>query len=91
MEWKDETSYRQGDTDRTPKTWVLGVAGLRIVVSRHIHFAPDEWVLTCEPWFNKKVISNGTEGEAKEAALSAVRNCVATALFVLPPDEKHAL
>jgi hypothetical protein len=83
MQWKDISSHSQRDTDRTPKTWALNVAGLKVVVTRHIHHAPTDWVLTCEPWFEQKVISNGTADEAKDAALVAIRSKLAAGLDAL--------
>lgn len=80
MQWKDISSHSQRDIDRTPKTFALNVAGLKLVVTRHIHHAPTDWVLKCAPWFEQKVISNGSADDAKNAALSAVRSKLAAAL-----------
>ena len=48
--WKDESSRRQGQVDRTPTTWTLHTrSGLRISVTRHLYYPPDHWVLRVVP------------------------------------------
>jgi len=44
-QWKDITSYSQGDTNRTPGSWEMSVGSLRIVVTRHIDHDPTDWLL----------------------------------------------
>ena len=51
IEWKDVTNYSRSDTKRVPRSWAALIGGLRVTVSRHIHYAPDAWLLTCSPWF----------------------------------------
>ena len=48
--FKDVTSFSQGATDRTPRTFVAEAGDLRIVVTRHIDY-PGQWVLQCDPFF----------------------------------------
>lgn len=86
MQWKDISTYKRGDKTREIRTVQLEVAsGLRLVVTRHIHYAPDEWVLNCEPWFSNFVVGNGTLAEAKEAAVHLVRERLAMAQAALAP------
>ncbi len=86
MLWKDISSYSQRDTSpRAPRTFELNLGGLRLCVTRHIHFEPTEWVLTCAPWFSNQVVGTGTAEEAQAAALAAVRKKLTEALAALPP------
>lgn len=86
MQWKDRSSFSQGDKVRTPKTFEARAGSFRICVTRHIHHDPAEWVLICEPWFSQTVISTGTADEAKEAAIIAVRKKLAETLDALTPN-----
>ncbi|MBS1199190.1 MAG: hypothetical protein H6R18_2975 [Proteobacteria bacterium] len=88
MEWKDKSSFSQGDKVRTPKSFEARAGSLRITVTRHIHHDPADWVLICEPWFSQTVISTGTADEAKEAAVIAVRKKLAETLAALTPNVK---
>ena len=47
--FKDITSHSQGTKDRTPRTWEAKIAGVRLTVTRPIHYAPDEWVARSHP------------------------------------------
>jgi hypothetical protein len=74
-EWKDKTTYSQGE-DRVPTTWSLDRGGLHIVVtSGHIAYrGTGTWVMHCEPWYNTKELEGVTTAEqAQEAALKLVR------------------
>lgn len=46
-EWKDTSSYGQGDKERIPTAWGLNADGIRISVHRHIHYPKDVWLLSC--------------------------------------------
>ena len=73
MEWKDISTHNKGATDRTPHTFQAKVGSARITVTRHVHFAPEDWVLTCEPWYDLYVVGKGTIDEAKAAAVALIR------------------
>lgn len=88
MHWKDITSYSQGEKDRTPRSFVVNVGGLRIVVTRHIYAKKDEWVLNCSPWFDLFVVGTGSADVAKAAAIIAVRKKLTEALNCLAPEER---
>ena len=83
MNWEDISSHSRRDKDRTPKTWELRLAGIRVVVTRHIHFEPDEWVMTCDPWFEQRSLGRVDADEAKDAAVGAVREKLAESLAAL--------
>lgn len=87
MNWKDTSSFSQGDKVRTPTTFTLLASGLKVVVTRHIHAEPDEWLLCCEPWFHGVVVSKGSADEAKAVALKAVRKKLLETLAALPPND----
>ncbi|WP_341744698.1 hypothetical protein [Azonexus hydrophilus] len=72
-QWKDVSSYSQDDKVREPRTFELRVAGTRLVVTRHIHHAPDAWVLNFSPFVEGLEVGRGTAEEAKGAALEVVR------------------
>lgn len=82
-EWKDVTSYSRSETDRTPRTFELRAGVFCITVTRHIHFDPAAWVLTCPPLFDTREISRGTADEAKGTAIEFVRSALSGALAEL--------
>jgi len=83
MQWKDITSRRQGETDRTPRTYQSEAGLLRVVVTRHIYHPPDVWVLNASPFFDGKPLNSKGADEAKAEALSLVRKTLADALAAI--------
>ncbi len=49
LNWKDCTSYSQGDDKKIARTWelILEELNYRVVVTRHIYYK-NTWVLTCK-------------------------------------------
>lgn len=45
--WKDTSSWCKSEVDRTPKTWTFESHGKRVVVTRHVGYGPDAWVMSC--------------------------------------------
>jgi hypothetical protein len=45
--WEDKTGRSYGEKDRTPKTWELNTNKLRIIVTRHMDYAEDDWCARC--------------------------------------------
>lgn len=45
LKWRDETSFSRHEADRTPKTWTLEAAPLKLVVHRHLHY-PGSWLVS---------------------------------------------
>jgi hypothetical protein len=70
--WKDETSYTQGDKERIPRSWVRWDGLLRVTVHRHIHYPPDQWLLSCAPWFDKRELESKDADAAKDEAVTLV-------------------
>lgn len=80
MEWKDVSSYRQREQDRTPNTFHADAGGIRISVHRHIHYKPTDWLLTAQPWFNCTVLKSISADGAKLEAGYNVREKIKAAL-----------
>jgi hypothetical protein len=45
--WRDVSSYSQGQKERLPRTFSLALPSFSVVVTRHLHYPPDVWVLRC--------------------------------------------
>ena len=62
IKWKDETSYSCDDIGRSrkPRTWATRIGLVRLVVTRHIHAAEDEWTVLVTPDLFGGRISLGT-------------------------------
>ncbi len=73
IKWIDETSYSKSDKERSPKVWKLKSKDLPLIVHRHIHYGPDAWLVTCDPWFNRYELRTTEEEQAKAMAINLVR------------------
>jgi hypothetical protein len=69
MEWKDKTSYSQGDTIRIPSIWEISGDFVRITVHRHIHYNADDWLLSSNTGYDRHVLKSK---ELKEAQFEAI-------------------
>lgn len=77
-EWKNITSYRQGDKEGIPTSWELRLSrDLRICVVRAHPYNPESWVMHCSPWFDTRVLKLPStvenRGEAMARATALVR------------------
>ena len=81
--WKGITTHSKGATDKTPKSWQLRIAGLTITVTRYLGYEPDDWIMTCDPWFPHHYIGKGAASEAKAAAIRVVHEKAAQAVAAL--------
>lgn len=72
-EWKDVSSWSRSETDRTPKSWEIRLGGILVFVTRHIHYAKDDWVLRCEAFFGDMALESKDIDEAKAEAVRIVR------------------
>lgn len=81
VKWKDVTSFSQGDTDRTPRSWTANAGRIRIDVHRHIHYPPDVWLLSCDALRidNNELPSRDIE-DAKCEAVAVVRGLLEAAI-----------
>ena len=78
-EWKDTTSYRQGDKERVPTTWTRNLSGVRLTVTRSHIYYPDRWAYMAHPLFNVRELNIPTDAapvEAMSAALQALQRHV---------------
>jgi len=69
-EWKDVTSHSQRTPpeERVPRSWSLQCGWLSILVHHHIHYDPDQWLLSCNPFFkHHELQSPGAEAAQEEA------------------------
>jgi len=82
-EWKDITSFSQGEKDRTPRTWQIQVGRVRVVVTRHIHYSPTAWLLRCENFGIEEVLASSDIEDAKKEALATIRSILSGALAYL--------
>ena len=44
--FKDVTSYSRRDKKKIPQTFEARIAGVRLTVTRHIYYRPDQWVVS---------------------------------------------
>lgn len=42
--WQDVTSFSRSDTERHPRSFHLELGIATLIVTRHMHFAKDQWV-----------------------------------------------
>ena len=53
-EWRDCTSYRQGErlAGAEPRAWTASLGRTRMTVVKNHIYNPDRWTLHCAPWFD---------------------------------------
>lgn len=49
MKWDDTSSHSQGDKERLPNRFETRIGAFRLVIHRHIHYPPDQWLASCHP------------------------------------------
>ena len=69
MNWRDITSYKQGDKLREVRSVATKVGKLELTVTRHIHHPPNQWLASCLPFFELTMVGNGSLEDAKDYAL----------------------
>jgi len=80
--WKDVSSYSRGDREKgiPPSSYELEVGNLKLVVTRHVHYDPTDWVLRMEGVFEKTLTGNITAGFAKANCLMLARRYLREAM-----------
>ena len=70
LTWVDTTSRSRGDRDSEPNSWSAQAGGLLVRIHRHIHHAPDVWLLSTRPdiFYGRPLVSRDIEGAKAEAA-----------------------
>lgn len=75
MNWKDATSYSQGERGKAPQTaWQTSDAGVSIWVSCGHVYAPGQWVMTSrELGIDVRTLSLREDASSEEARDAAVQ------------------
>ena len=71
--WKNITSYSQSDKDRTPRTWEAAFGKTRIVVTRHIDYEKDQWIMRCHALTLERLLASKDINEAACQAKAIVQ------------------
>ena len=77
--WKDVSSYSQSDKERVPNCFRASAGGIVVTVHRHIHYAKDDWLMTCDPWFSQALLESKSADDAKAEAIQKVTEAIAKA------------
>jgi hypothetical protein len=89
--WRDVSSFSQGTKDRTPRTWYAQFGRFKMTLTRHIHYAPDAWVATCEGVFDLREMASKDVREAACQAKAMLQVELETAIqAILGANEKSA-
>ena len=83
LNWTDVSYPNRLGHQGEPCTFALMAGGIRIVVTRHEQYAPDEWVLICEPFCERLALGKVTAEEAQGLALEYVQQRLRQAINVL--------
>lgn len=67
--WKDITSHSKGSDRSEVKSVEAYIGKSRLIVTKHIHYAPDEWTAVLDGVFTRRIVSKGSLQDAKEKAL----------------------
>lgn len=83
--WKDISRYGQNEKlfERKVKTVTCKIGNKALIVSRHIHFDPNQWVATFDGFFHQVVIGNQDLETAKIDALALAITHVSDLLKLL--------
>ncbi len=73
MIWKDISSYSREEKRTEPKTFEANVYELRLIITRHIHYEPELWLFTCEPFFDLAKLQSTKIDEAQAEAVHLLR------------------
>ena len=72
MSWKNVSSFSARTKDRTPNAWKFNARGVILTVHRHIHYPPDVWLASAEPFFDMKELTAKDPEKAKKEAIELV-------------------
>lgn len=74
IEWKDRTSYSRNGSRVEPRVWEIVHGPMRVTVHRHIGYAPDAWLVTCNAVGLDcyELVRGLSADEAKKRALQVV-------------------
>jgi hypothetical protein len=78
--WRDITSYSQGDTTRTPRTFEMMAGRMRLVVTRHRDIEPTDWQMEMQGVFITTLRGDRTAAFAKANCLMLARGYLRDAM-----------
>lgn len=68
--FKDISSHSQTDKIKIPKTFEARIAGIRLVVTRHIYYRPDQWVVnTSDDLIHQQALESMELADAMQEAI----------------------
>ncbi len=67
-EWKDQSSFAQGDKARVPNTYRRKAGVFTLAIHRHIHYPPDVWLFSCSSVADKHELKAKDISAAKQEA-----------------------
>jgi len=75
MEWKDITTYSQGDTENIPRWWKAKIKPLGLKVGHyHIDYRDGKtWIMHCKPWFDTHILKAKNLEDAKKESIQLVK------------------
>ena len=82
VEWRDVSSYRQGERGKVePRCWETDVGAFRVVVHRNIHYPPDVWLVSIHGlWSGPRELTTrhvkGAQIEALEMLAAACKDAL---------------
>jgi hypothetical protein len=89
MQFKDISSYSQGETDRSPRVLRAEINGwLVITVHRHIRFPKDQWLLSSPGLFELWSLKSKDLKAAQSEAVAIVRERLQSALAALAQEQQ---
>jgi hypothetical protein len=78
--------YSRGQ-EKIPHTWKLQIGDFTLVLHRHIHYEPDDWLMSFENVINKKLLKSKDVEEAKAEALGIIKRIFEKAMKDLNDGE----
>lgn len=84
-DWRDVTSYSRGERERKvpPSSFELEVGKLKLVVTRHIHHDPTDWVMRMEGVFEAVLRGDKPAEFAQQSCLLLALNHLQTSMLAV--------
>lgn len=82
LNWKDEESRKTGEVESSE----LKLTDFKLVIHRHIHYSPDDWLLSVHYLMDKKVLKSKDIKDAKIEALNIIKTVLGRNLAELQPS-----
>ena len=88
LNWRDCSSYSQGEKKRKVTSTELSLDCLRLVVTRKHRLDPEIWYFDCEPWFSFFELTNRNLERAQMEAVSLLRQKLCATVKELKGSEQ---